>query len=81
MGKSTSFTIGEHFETFIADKISDGQYCSASEVVRAGLRMLEEHEVKVAAVRQALIHGEQSGRAENFSFDALNAKLDNAEHS
>ena len=80
MPKNTSVTLGEHFEVFINDKVSGGQYASASEVIRAGLRMLEEHDTKVAAVRQALIDGEQSGRAD-YSLDAVKDALDNAGRS
>lgn len=80
MPKNTSVTLGEHFEGFINDKVSGGQYGSASEVIRAGLRLLEEHDTKLAAIRQALIDGEQSGRAD-YSLDALKDALDNAGHS
>ena len=58
MARHTSFTLGEHFERFIAARIADGRYSSASEVVRSGLRLLEEHEAKVDALRQALIDSE-----------------------
>jgi len=80
MPKNTSITLGEHFEEFITDKVSDGKYGSASEVVRAGLRMLEEHEARVAAIGQALIEGENSGRAD-YSLDAVKQALDNAGHA
>ncbi len=61
MAKNTSIVLGEHFETFIAAQLESGRYGSTSEVVRQGLRLLEEHEQKVAALRQALIDGENSG--------------------
>lgn len=80
MAKNTSISLGTHFETFISDNVRGGKYGSASEVIRAGLRMLEEHETKVAAIRQALIEGEDSGRAD-YSLDAVKAALDNAGHS
>ncbi len=63
MAKNTSIVLGEHFESFIATQVEDGRYGSTSEVVRQGLRLLEEHEQKVAALRQALIDGENSGSA------------------
>lgn len=61
MAKNTSMVLGDHFEKFIATQIQQGRYGSASEVVRQGLRLLEEHEQRVVALRQALIDGENSG--------------------
>jgi antitoxin ParD1/3/4 len=61
MGKNTSFSVGEHFIGFIEAQVSEGRYSSASDVVRAGLRLLEEQEAKLAALRAALIEGEESG--------------------
>lgn len=75
MQKNTSVTLGEHFETFIANQVDNGRFSSASEAIRAGLRLLEEHEVKVAALRLALQQGENSGLAE-YSLDGLLAELD-----
>jgi antitoxin ParD1/3/4 len=71
MSKSTSFSLGEHFNDFIEKKISEGRYGSASDVVRAGLRLLEEEEVKLAALRASLVAGERSGPAKSFDMNAL----------
>ncbi len=75
MPRNTSVTIGNHFESFIAEQIEDGRYGSASEVVRAGLRLLEEHEIRLQNLRAALIEGEESGFVEynlNEFMDSLN---------
>lgn len=63
MAKTTSFNLGEHFDTFISAQLEHGRYGSASEVIRQGLRLLEEHERKVEALRLAIIEGEESGNA------------------
>ncbi len=75
MPKNTSVTLGEHFEGFIADQIKDGRFASTSEVVRAALRLLEERELKVTALRQALKEGEESAMAE-YSLEGLIDELD-----
>lgn len=75
MQKNTSVTLGTHFEQFITAQISKGRYNSASEAIRAGLRLLEEHETKLSALRQALEDGEKSGRAD-YSLTDLIAELD-----
>lgn len=75
MQKNTSITLGQHFDAFIAQQIKTGRFSSASETVRAGLRLLEERELKLAALRQALQDGEDSG-FEDYSLDSLIAELD-----
>lgn len=69
MARNTSISLGDHFAEFIDRQIARGRYGSASDVVRAGLRLLEEHELKVEALREALIEGERSGPAEPFDVD------------
>ena len=71
MIKNTSITLGNHFASFVERQVSDGRYGSASEVVRAGLRLLEEHEVRLAALRAALAHGEESGPPAPFDFEGF----------
>ena len=61
MHKNTSITLGSHFDSFIARQVDSGRYGSASETVRAGLRLLEEQEMKIVALRNALVEGEESG--------------------
>ena len=67
--KNTSVIIGDHFAEFIDRQVKEGRYGSASDVVRAGLRLLEEREIKIEALRAALIEGEQSGASTPFDFD------------
>lgn len=68
MTKNTSISLGGHLAGFVDGQLAQGRYGTASEVVRAGLRLLEEHETKLAALRAALIEGEQSGAAQPFDF-------------
>ncbi|MFC9898519.1 type II toxin-antitoxin system ParD family antitoxin [Nocardia sp. NPDC127579] len=74
MAKNTSISLGDHYVAFIDAEVESGRYSSASDVVRAGLRLLEDHETRVDALRQALIDGENSGPAEPFDFDEFIAE-------
>jgi antitoxin ParD1/3/4 len=75
MTKNTSFSLGDHFTDFIEEKVAEGRYQSASDVVHAGLRLLEEQEAKLAALRAALIEGEESGLSTPFDFEAFIARM------
>lgn len=67
MKHNTSVAIGTHFDGFIQNQVDTGRYASKSEVIRAGLRLLEQEEEKLKTLRQALAEGEQSGFVENFN--------------
>lgn len=71
MTKNTSVTLGQHFTTFVEEQISAGRYGNASEVIRAGLRLLEENEAKLTALRRAIEEGLQSGPAKPFDIEAF----------
>ena len=75
MQKNTSVTLGKHFEEFIAQQIKNGHFSSASETIRAGLRLLEEKKLKLDMLRQLLNEGENSGFV-HYSFDNLIVELD-----
>lgn len=66
MNKNTSISLGSYFDQFIKSRISQGRYKNASEVVRAGLRLLEEEENKMVALREAIQDGIDSGIANDF---------------
>lgn len=75
MPRNTSVTLGEHFEEFVKNKISAGRYQSVSEVVRAGLRKLEEDEYKLEVLRNRLEAGENSPAIKNFNPDSFVKKM------
>jgi len=79
MSKNTSMTLGTHFDGFIATQLTIGRYGSASEIVRAGLRLLEDNVTKMETLRQLLTEGENSGFVE-YSYDELVSELDNESH-
>ena len=67
MSRNTSISIGNYFDDFIQNSISAGRYKNASEVVRAGLRLLEEDENRVIALKEAIQEGIKSGIACDFN--------------
>ncbi len=64
--KTTSVALGNYFENFVNQAIRSGRYNNASEVIRSGLRLLEENELKIQQLSSAISEGEQSGICENF---------------
>lgn len=74
MSRNTSISLGDHFASFIDQRVQAGRYASASDVVRAGLRLLEDREVQLDSLRSALLAGEASGPAEDFDFKAYISK-------
>lgn len=75
MSKNTSISLGSYFDQFIQNQLAEGRYKNVSEVVRAGLRLLENEENKVTALKNAIQDGLNSPRVENFDFDKHLAKL------
>jgi antitoxin ParD1/3/4 len=69
MAKDTTIALGDYFDKFVEDKVAQGRYQSSGDVLRAGLRLLEEQEAKLEALRAALIEGEQSGLATPFDLE------------
>ncbi len=67
--KNTSISLGNYFDQFVNSQVSAGRYKNVSEVIRAGLRLLENEENKIIALRNAIQEGLNSPRVENFDFD------------
>ena len=72
--RNTSVSLGPHFTSFIDTQVQSGRYGSASDVIRAGLRLLEEHESRVKALQDALLAGLHSGEPRPFDFEAFKAR-------
>lgn len=75
MDRNTSISIGNYFDSFIKSRISTGRFKNASEVVRAGLRLLEEEENKIMALKEAIKQGIESGIAHDFNPETHLGKL------
>ncbi len=75
MSRNTSISIGNYFDNFIQNRISAGRFKNASEVVRAGLRLLEEEETRIIALREAIQEGIESGIAYDFNPESLLERL------
>lgn len=78
MAKNTSFVLDEHYRAFIDREIAAGRYRSVSEVIRSALRLLEDREAQLHALRAALEDGERSGESTPFDFDAFLTRKRNA---
>lgn len=81
MGRNTSVSLGNYFESFVDNSVTQGRFKNASEVIRAGLRLLEEEENKIVILKKAISEGIESGIAENFDpkkhLESLKAKKRN----
>ncbi len=79
MSKNTSITLGDHFEKFINAQLSSGRFNSTSEVLRAGLRLLENNESKLKVLRDHLAKSEaqaDQGEFVDYSLNGLIAEMD-----
>jgi len=81
MGRNTSVSLGDYFENFVDSRVSEGRFKNASEVIRAGLRLLEEEENKIIVLKNAITEGIESGIAKDFDpqihLESLKAKKRN----
>lgn len=66
MARTVTVTLGQHYEEFIHSNIAGGRYNNVSEVVRAGLRRLEEDEIRLSALRSAIDEGDASPDVVDF---------------
>lgn len=66
MNKNTSISLGNYFDEFVQSRIKEGRFKNVSEVIRAGLRLLEEEESKIMALKTAIHEGVDSGIAHDF---------------
>ena len=74
MARNTSVSLSDHFTGFIEDRVASGRYASASDVIRAGLRLLEEEEARLDEVRRLVDEGLASGPAERFDWTGFRAR-------
>lgn len=80
MARNTSVSLGDHFTGFIDAKVKEGRYASASDAIRAGLRLLEQDEAKLERLRALIDEGEASGIAQPWDYDAWKAARHAAYH-
>lgn len=81
MNKNTSISLGNYFDQFVQNRIKEGRFKNVSEVIRAGLRLLEEEEGKMLALKNAIQEGIESGISDDFdpkkNLESLKAKKHN----
>ncbi|MGF6228912.1 antitoxin ParD1/3/4 [Inquilinus ginsengisoli] len=75
MARNTTIPLDDHFADFIDAQVQGGRYRSASDVVHAGLRLLEDHEARVKAQQDALVAGEESGKPQAFDSEVFVARM------
>ena len=75
MSRNTSVILGEYFDEFIKKEIESGRYKSASEVIRSGLRILEEEKHKIELINEALVTGEKSGKPKKFDNESFKKRM------
>ena len=75
MPKNNSITLGDHFNDFISEEKETGSFGTASEVVRAGMRLLALEEKKLAALRSAIDEGDASPDAKGNAFARVRKTL------
>jgi antitoxin ParD1/3/4 len=73
--KNTSISLGDYFDQFVSSQVSAGRFQNVSEVIQAGLKLLENEESKIIALKSAIQQGLNSPRVENFDFDEHLIKL------
>ena len=74
MGKNTSIILSDQLDAFVSREVAKGDFASASEVIRAGLRLLEERQARLEVLRRALVEGEQSGPARPLDMKKIKRK-------
>jgi len=75
MNRNTSISLGSYFDDFIQNRLSSGRYKNASEIVRAGLRLLEEEESRIQSLKRSIQEGLDSGLSVDFNPEQHLAKL------
>lgn len=75
MTKNTSISLGDHFNQFVEQQVASGRFASTSEVIRAGLRLLEDHEAKLEKLRELIREGDESGDPAPLDRDKFFAEM------